>query len=89
MPNLCEASATNAGKGSAERWIAMRAIGAGAARAGPPNGAAEHTKINAAHIARWNEGERAGPVPPLRAGTPNRLTGREGGAMLCAPTAQV
>ena len=76
MPNLCDASATNAGKGRAERTAAERAIGADAAWAEPASAGAEYTKTSAAHIARRNEDERAGCARP-------------GGATLCASAAQV
>ena len=89
MPNLCDASATKAGKGRAERTVTERGIGADPARAEPASGGAEHTKMNATHIARRNEDERAGCVRPLRADTPHRWAGREGEATLWAPAPQV
>jgi hypothetical protein len=77
MLNLCEASTTKAEKGRVERGLVVRGTEAGSARAEPPNGAAEHKKSHAAHIAKWNEGERAGPLAPLRIDIPIRRTCRQ------------
>jgi hypothetical protein len=50
--NLCEASATKAVKGRAERGLAVPSIEAGSARAGQSNGAPEHKKTDKAHITK-------------------------------------
>jgi len=73
--NLCEASATKAVKGRAEPGLATPAIETGSARAGPPNGAAEHKKTHAAHNAKWRDDARAGKFAPPRADNRRRRIG--------------
>jgi hypothetical protein len=76
MLNRCEASATKAAKGRAERGLAAPAIEAGSARAEPSNGAPDHNKTHAAHIAKWTDGVCVGTLAPVRADDPRRRIGR-------------
>jgi len=75
MLNRCEASATKAVKGRAERGLAAPVIETGSARAEPLNGAPEHKTTHAAHITKWADGERAGTLAPPLADNPTRWIG--------------
>jgi hypothetical protein len=81
--NLCEASATKAVKGRAERGLAAPAIEAGSARAEPSNGAPEHKKADTAQITNWTDGERAGALASPVAGNTTRRIGCRQEAMVC------
>jgi len=67
MLNRCEASATKTVKGRAERWLAVRAIEDGSARADPSNSGPENKKTHAAHTAKWTDGKPAGALVMSRA----------------------
>ena len=86
--NLCEASATKAVKGRAERGLAVPAIEAGSACAEPSNGAPEHKKTHAAQITKWTNGERAGALASPVADNPTRRIGCRRDAMVRRTAAQ-
>jgi hypothetical protein len=86
--NLCEASATKAVKGRAERGLAVPGIEAGSARTEPSNGAPEHKKTHMAHSTKWTAGGRAGAFASPVAGNTTRWIGCQGDAMVRRTRAQ-